>query len=120
VTALPCVCGVPVPKGVGEVTVFASLLQHLAVLFPESIITSWQRSVEKNAEVGGAPDSLHLSGLAADFDISLADRARLVEFGRAAEALGLAAIVYDTATKNYVHVQARPLLSGATFSEVFA
>lgn len=122
--AIRCVCFRPCVEGDAApfpvpVSLFANTLDLLAVEFPDAVVTSWVRSASENQAAGGAAGSLHLEGLAADVDLPLADRSRLIALGRAAESLGLAAIVYDTGRKNYVHVQARPLLDGATFKQVF-
>ena len=80
-------------------------------------VTSWHRSAWENQAVGGADRSLHLEGLAMDVDLIGHDTlGNLRTFGRMAEQEGLAAIVYYDATRSYVHLQARPLLSGATFT----
>lgn len=103
----------------GEQLLFTERVDVLLTRNPDAQLTSLLRTPAENVAARGAPSSLHLEGLAGDFDIPLADRSRLVEFGREAESIGLSAIVYDTPTKNYVHVQARPLIGGGRFSEVF-
>lgn len=94
---------------------FLWVLWVLGLIYPEARITSWFRSTTENQRVGGVPNSLHLEGLAADWDMP---GQLLEEFGRTAVALGVSAIVYNDGRRSYVHVQARPLASGQTFSVV--
>ena len=86
------------------------LMQHA---FPESVVTSYYRTPEHNAAVGGVEDSLHTQGLALDLDFPIgADEAFLTGVGHAAVELGLSVIVYWTSKKSYLHLQARPLRAG--------
>jgi uncharacterized protein YcbK (DUF882 family) len=92
---------------------FARRVDALVALFPEIFPTSYYRTPEHNAVVGGQGDSLHTEGLAIDLDLLGADETRLTDVGANAVALGLSAIVYWGSGKSYVHVQARPLRSGS-------
>lgn len=93
-------------------------IKYLNDLFPEAVATSFHRTTDKNRSVGGVSDSLHLDGLAIDEDIPGADLASLEQFAHVGQELGLAALVYFTAEKSYVHFQFKPLRSGSTFSVV--
>lgn len=61
-------------------------------------ITSWIRSPEHNARVGGVPTSKHLTGLAVD---AVLDSEDYEAFAEDARSLGLKAIVYD----DHVHLE---------------
>ena len=62
-------------------------------------VTSLYRDPQKNAEVGGSPDSQHLVGLAADLH---SDRSE--EIARVLHAFGFTVVPYA----GHVHVQALP------------
>ena len=68
-------------------------------------VTSWFRTLEHNAEVGGSPSSLHLCGLAVDV-IPAGGVSRESLFAGAV-GLGLHGVVES----DHVHLQARPVKS---------
>lgn len=94
------------------------------------VLTSYYRTREQNATLAGASStSLHLEGLAADWDLVSpgapfggAGMSQLFAFGQLVGIVGdlmqvpTGVLVYDTAGKSYVHVQGRPLLSGRRVS----
>jgi len=67
-------------------------------LMPSARVTSWYRTPEHNADVGGAPRSQHLLGLGIDVVVPEADRARALQVARF---LGLVAIDEG----NHIHIQ---------------
>jgi uncharacterized protein YcbK (DUF882 family) len=74
-------------------------LNFLAERFPEARPTSWYRSRADNVRVGGAPQSQHRLGFAADFSpVRREDYQRLAGLARA---VGLVAVVES----DHVHVQ---------------
>jgi len=91
--------------GSHQVVLYSGLLQRLQrlreLVARPLIISSGYRNPQHNRRVGGAPDSLHLRGMAADIFVRgmpppvLADKARRVGFDRI--------IVYDS----FLHVEAR-------------
>lgn len=77
---------------------FASLVYFLCTAFRCSV-TSWHRTRQRNAALGGLDNSFHLEGLAADLvPDNLADRERVAE---AARALGLDAYI----DAEHVHIE---------------
>lgn len=92
---------------------FGHAVDAVISLHPQAFPTSYYRTPEHNATVGGKEDSLHTEGLACDLDFLGADEERLTAVARDAVALGLSAIVYWTGSKSYVHLQARPLRAGS-------
>lgn len=63
--------------------------------------TSWWRSVDHNAAVGGHPESQHLLGLAADLAV---EAQRIEELGQALRRATLVVVPYE----RHVHVQYHP------------
>jgi len=98
-----------------EQVAFARRVDLLIHDFPEAFPTSYYRTPEHNATVGGQSDSLHTQGLAVDLDLFGADLDRLSAVGRRAVELGLSVIVYWGSGKSYLHTQARPLRAGSRF-----
>lgn len=76
---------------------FEDKIRLLAILFPLSV-TSWLRSRKHNAQVGGAANSQHLSGLA--MDIVLDDTNQTAEFLTWAQRQGLQTIMEG----DHIHV----------------
>lgn len=92
---------------------FARRVDLLIGAYPELVVNSYYRTPERNAAVGGVPDSLHVQGLALDVDYFGADEGTLTAVGQAAVELGLSAIVYWGAGKSYLHLQNRALRAGS-------
>ena len=95
-----------------EVVLFSSRVDAICDR-EDMLITSFWRSVEDNARVGGAAGSLHLEGLAADADKFGADIDVYERIAADFNAIGIAVLIYYDGTRSYMHTQARPLLSGA-------
>lgn len=67
----------------GRVAAFAIVTVELCIAHRASV-TSWQRTVARNTDLGGRPDSFHLEGLGADLETDISsDSAALVEDARA-------------------------------------
>lgn len=64
-----CKCGCEMPPDVARnVALAASALATIRVAIPSIKVTSWYRCSKRNAEVGGAPKSIHMTGLAFDLN----------------------------------------------------
>lgn len=74
-------------------------LAQIAAVDSSAVATSWYRSAEKNASVGGSPESQHLFGFAVDV---VSDRPQQVV--EVARALGL----YPVLEFDHVHIQTFP------------
>jgi uncharacterized protein YcbK (DUF882 family) len=68
-------------------------------------VTSGYRSTRRNSNVGGAANSRHLRGFAAD--IVLDDWAKLERFKNTAQSLGLR-VLDEVKTRNHLHVDVDP------------
>ena len=68
---------------------------------PTGVLTSWFRSFEENVSEGGDPESQHLFGLAADFDVPRASVGLVLAVAR-----GVGLIAVDERT--HVHLQLFP------------
>lgn len=86
---------ISMPSDLGST--FASLAQG----FPGTQITSTLRTPERNAQVGGVPNSQHLKGTAADFVVPAPQRASFIQ---AARSQGFEAIDEG----DHVHVELPP------------
>lgn len=96
---------VPPPRDVIErwgywLTVFVQRADRLLSVWPEATLTSWWRSPEHNARVGGVPNSRHLRGTAVDVVLP---RQFVRPFIGDAEWIGLKAIDEG----DHVHLQDR-------------
>lgn len=77
---------------------FADLVIELARSYPFSV-TSWLRSHNRNASVGGVRNSYHLVGLAVD--VVLDDKSKTADFQKAAAEMNLQAIKES----DHIHVE---------------
>lgn len=69
----------PTPEIVGNLRLLCQVLEQVRGLFGRPlIVSSGYRSAQVNARVGGARDSQHLKGLAADFTIIGVDNREVV------------------------------------------
>jgi uncharacterized protein YcbK (DUF882 family) len=68
-------------------------------------ITSGLRSERRNANVGGAKNSRHLRGFAAD--VVLDDWSKKAQFTKTARELGLR-VIDEVATRHHLHVDVEP------------
>lgn len=85
----------------GDVGLFAEILQELRAHVPFSV-TSWWRTERHNRLIGGSPHSQHLTGLAADLVPDKADSYPALEIN--ARSFGLTTL-HET---DHLHVQLNP------------
>ncbi len=66
-----CNDGTKVPEALKtNVTVHAQEMDQIRIFFGAAVrIRSWYRTVEYNTDIGGAPKSKHLEGIACDFTV---------------------------------------------------
>lgn len=86
---------------------------RLEELHPELSQTSGKRSAERNAQVGGNPQSDHLEGFAKDYvdtgmPYTVMPCPRAAELVHSAKVLGLWGLVHGDGSRQHLHVQATP------------
>ncbi|MCR9093467.1 MAG: D-Ala-D-Ala carboxypeptidase family metallohydrolase [bacterium] len=77
--------------------------REIEAAFPALWQTSGYRSAERNAEVGGHPESDHVIGMARDYCARTLEELHAAE--DFAESLGLWALVHDKGSGMHLHVQ---------------
>lgn len=87
---------------------FASLLGETAKEFGGLRVTSGRRSPERNKAVGGAKNSFHLHGSAADIDMSGMDEAKRANLVKSLRQHGAKGFITYSDSPNMLHVDMRP------------
>lgn len=80
---------------------FASYVKQINEAFPGLRVASGYRDPERNRQVNGVPNSMHLTGRAVDFSGSARDMQNAAGF---AESLGLRYLIHDAGSGMHLHV----------------